>query len=367
MPAQPASGVSAVCILYGRKAREDLFDDYLAREHLARLKALLGLEETGAVSEYEASESDPADILDEVATPSLWGGARFVILRGAEALLDPPAAQRPQLEAVVERMRAFAAQHSPPGHLALVASALKVERGRPATPFKPAMALIKAVEEAGGLFSCVPPFESALKRALIKKAAAAGCRLPPASARTLVETVGPDQLALMEELEKLIAAGDEGAVITPEQVEALAAARPQATAFSLADCILDGDTRSALDQLAQLRSTPATRAFGYLTTGLASSFRRYRDARRLVESGRSPRQAAGSVGVPRFFQEGFVRRLSRWKEKDLSALLVRLLQCDVEVKTGSVQEETALVTFVSDACARRPQHGELVGRWIYEV
>ena len=367
MPAQPASRAPAVCILYGRKAREDLFDDYLAREHLARLKALLGLQESGAVSEHEASESDAADILDEVSTPSLWGGARFVILRGAEALLDPPAAQRTHLEALVERMRAFAAEHSPPGHLALVASALKVERGRPTTPFKSAMALIKAVDEAGGLFSCVPPFKSALKRALTRKASAAGRRLPAASAQALIEIVGTDQLALMEELEKLIAAGDEGAPITPEQVESLAAARPQATVFSLADCILEGDTRSALDQLEQLRSTPATRALGYLEGGLASSFRRYRDAARLVESGRSPRQAAGAVGVPRFFQDGFVRRLSRWKGKDLSALLVRLLQCDVEVKTGSVQEETALVTFVSDACARRSRHGELVGRWIYEV
>ena len=356
-----------VCILFGRKAREDLFDEYLAREHIDRIKSLLNLSDSPAVTEYEAAQADLADILDEVSTPSMWGGARLVILRGAEAILDPAVSQREGLEAIVERMRGLARSASPSGCLVLVARALKAERGRPKTSFKPAAALVAEVEAAGGLLNCVPPFESALKRALVRKASASGRKLPDAAAQVLVEIVGRDQLALMEELEKLIAATAEGEIIRPQQIEELAARRPQASVFSMADTIIKGDTKTALRQLDELRSTPATRALGMLIGGLASSFRRYRDAAHLVAGGEAPMRAAASAGVPRFVQKDFVRLLDRWKPRELSALLERLLQCDVEVKTGSASEETALVTFVSDACARRFQHGEIAGRWIYEV
>lgn len=367
VPARTASKVPPVCILFGRKAREDLFDEYLAREHIDRIKSLLNLPESPAVCEYEAGQADIADVLDEVSTPSMWGGARLVILRGAEAVLDPPASGREGLEALVERMRGFAASASPPGRLVLVARALKAERGRPKTAFKPAAALISEVEAGGGLFSCMPPFENALKRALVRKASASARKLSDAAAQALVEIVGRDQLALMAELEKLIVATAEGEIIRPQHVEELAARRPQASVFSLADSIMEGDAKAALRQLDELRSTPATRALGMLIGGLASSFRRYMDAARLAAAGETPVRAAASAGVPRFVQRDFVRRLAGWTPRELSALLERLLRCDVEVKTGSVAEETALVTFVSDACARRFQHGEIAGRWIYEV
>ncbi len=367
MPAKPAFTVPAVSILFGRKAADVLFDEYICGRHINRIKSSLGVDQTGAVSRYELGDSDLPDILDEVSTAALWGGARLVIVTGAEALLDPAAAARRDLEPLVGRIKALAGKHAPAGYLVLVARALRFEQRRIRTAFKPAMELIETVEASGGLFSCVPPFESALKRALVEKARAAGRRLPAASVQSLVEIVGTDQLALMEELDKLISATADSAVITPQVVEALAVARPQATVFSLADSIIEGDVKTSLARLHQLRSTPATRALGYLSGGVASTFRRYRDAARLVAEGSTPAQAARSVGVPRFVQDGFIKRLGRLKAEEADMLLERLLQCDVEVKTGSVQEETALVNFVSDSCRRRARHSELAGRWIYEV
>ncbi|MCD6405256.1 MAG: hypothetical protein J7M19_05485 [Planctomycetes bacterium] len=174
-------------------------------------------------------------------------------------------------------------------------------------------------------------------------------------------------MALQEELDKLITAASGNKEITRNDVLTLAARRPQASVFTLADRILEGDTPRALADLSALRLQPATRSCPFLLAGLAASFRRYLQAARVVASGGSPREAASSLRVPGFFQDAFVRRLERWTPATLQALLDRALQCDGEVKTGAVSDRIALETFVSDACARRLKAPQLVGRWIYEV
>jgi DNA polymerase-3 subunit delta len=369
----PAAGIPAVSILYGRKAREDLFDDFLAREHIASITARLAgdrpAEEavTTTTAEYGAPECDLAEVLDEVCTPALWGGRRLVILRGAEKLLSPAAEGRAAVEPFIRRIASLVSAPDPPGRLVLVARALEIDKKLPKTPFKPAQALIGAVRRVGGLVSCIPPYENALKRTLARRAAQAGVTLDAAALDTLVGIVGPDQMALQEELDKLLVASAGERRITVGEVESLAAERPQATVFTLADSVLDRDAARSLAQLDALRRTPATRPASPMLSSLAGSFRRTLAAARLVRQGKSAREAAAALGVPPFFQDGFAARLVKWTPEALEALLSRTLQCDVEIKTGSLREQAALETFVCDACRGRLETGQLVGRWIYEV
>ncbi len=370
--ARSSAKLSAVYILYGKlarrgKNREALFDDYLARGHIETVKSLLSDSGEPLVCEYNATDSDLADVLDEVQTPSLWGGKRLVILRGAEMVLSPPAADRARFEGFVGRILAVASAGGTDEHLVLVARALEEAGGRPRTKFKPAADLIEVVRKSGGLLSCVPPYENALKRELIRRAAEAGLRLAPSAADALIQAVGTEQMALQEEIHKLITAAEGREEITRNDVVALSARRSQASVFTLADRILEGDAPGALADLAALRLRPATRSCPFLLAGLAASFRRYLSAARVVACGGSPREAVSSLRVPRFFQDAFVRRLERWTPVSLQALLDRVLQCDEEVKTGAVSDRIALETLVSDACARRLKAPDLVGRWIYEV
>jgi|GEM_PF-3660370 len=361
------TAVPAVSLLYGKKAREDLFDDYLAGEHLARMKRALGGESL-SVSEYDAAQRDLADCLDELATPAMWGAARLVVLLSAEALLSPPAPERSRVEPILKRLTQFARAKPASGFLALVASALDLSRaGAPALSFPAAQALVDAIDAAGGLVSCVPPYETSLKQALIKRAAANAVRLLPAAADALLRIVGTDQMSLQEELDKLVAAAGEDKTIAPRDVEAVAASRPQATVFSLADKILDADVPGALTDLRSLRETPATRSAPFILSNLSMSLRRCLAASDLVARGKSPQAAAAAVGVPAFFQRDFAARLRKWSCESILALLERCLACDVQVKTGAVSDEIALECFVADACARRLSSPELVGRWLYEI
>ncbi|MHC4712543.1 MAG: DNA polymerase III subunit delta [Planctomycetota bacterium] len=367
MPATKAGGVPAVFILYGRKAREDLFDEYLARRHIESIKSLLGDQRDITVSEYDTADApDIADILDEVSTPALWGSKRLVILKGAQLILDPPVAARAGLEAVLDRIRALAAAKSPVGWLVLVAKALKVTRSGVQIGFKPAAPIVKEVEKRGGLLSCVPPFESAVKRELVARAAEAGRRLSRDAVDALVDRVGSDQAALHEELQKLLSVTEGSQTITARDVEEASAHRAQGDVFRLADAILDRDAPTAFVQLDDLASI-SSRGCAYLVFPLARSFERMLAAARLVGEGRRPREAAEAVGVPRFAQQAFAARLVKWDAAALEKLLERLLQIDVAMKSGGLKDRAALETFVSAACATELSPSQPVGRWIYEV
>lgn len=376
MPAAKASTVPAVCILFGRKAREDLFDEYLARQHIERIAGAIesasgatadGESTATTTSEYDiADKIDIADVLDEVSTPSMWGGGRLVILKGAEALLEAPAAVRPSLEGVVARITDLAAVKQPVGYLVLVARGLKGRGADVQLDFKPAASLAAAVKKRGGLLSCIPPFESAVKRALTAEARQAGRRLSAEAADALVRLVGSDQAALHEELAKLVTATEGTREISAENVEKVSAHRVQGDVFRFADLVLDGDAAGALAQLEDLESV-SSRGCAWLIVPVARSFERMLAAARLVEEGQNPQEAAAAVGVPRFVQDAFSARLARWDAARLSALLERLLAADVAIKTGALRDKTALEIFVSDACARRLDATEVVGRWIYEV
>ncbi len=357
----------AVSILYGRRAKEALFDEYLAGEHIERIKAALGGEDALTVTDADALEADIPDVLDEASTPSMWGGRRLVILRNAQALLAPAVADRDRMAPLVERAAALAALSQPPGYLVLVARALDVKSGTPQSAWKPAQRLIEAVAVTGGLGACVPPYERDLLASLRRAAQERGASLMPDAARALIALVGTEQMALMEELEKLVIAASDSKRITAEDVETLAAARPERSVFTLAERILDGDVAGALQTLQALRETAATRSSAYILGGARGTFQRYYAAALDVEKGQSPRQAASAAGVPRFFQEPFVRRLERRDAAATGAILARALQCDVEIKTGSVSEEAALETFVVEACSGRPKVRDLVGRWLHEI
>ena len=363
----PAGRVPAVSLLFGKKGSQDQFDDFLAGRHIARIKASLGGDDKLSVSEYDAAEALVADWLDEIQTPALWGGVRLVVVRSAQALLMPPADQRARFEPALAVLASIAASKSPVAHLIMIAAALDVKGAAPRSGFPAAETLIRAVNKSGGLCPCIPPYESGAKSALIEHASELGVRLAPAAAQLLIHMVGAEQMALHEELDKLIAASGDAKRIDTALVEAVAAERSQATVFSLSDNILALDVAASLSDLRALREVSRTRSSGYILSSLDRSFRRCLAAAEMVRSGQSPQAAAASLGVPAFFQADFLSRLRAWKPDALLALLDRMLLCDVHIKTGALPEDVALETFVADACARRLQSLEPVGRWLYEI
>ena len=209
-------------------------------ERRARLRELA--ESTSGTECVELLEGDEATA-ERAATAldamTLTLGRRFIIVDGAERWKDK------ELDALAASLGAM----PPETTIAFFAR----EESRAKAPDR----LYAAVRDAGGDIS---PELSVKSWELPKWAAARarelGVELEPDGARALVRHVGDRQQRLLRELEKLALGLDEGAspeALDADAVERLTASSAERRAWTVADAVVAGDTRTAVTAYLQLR------------------------------------------------------------------------------------------------------------------
>jgi len=173
----------------------------------------------------------------------------------------------------------------------------------------------------------------------------------------LVSTAGTDFGQLIRELEKLqLYCGDR--VVTDEDVLLLAPRTAQADIWQLLDAVEAGKPGEAH------RIVKAALARGespvVLVASLASQVRIMARARERTEAGVPSNALPGVLGANRFWVEQSLRRARLF---DLSALyrsIRELARIDLGIKTGTVDPEAAVESFVlalCAACGSTPQSG----------
>lgn len=283
--------------------------------------------------EFQGNTADLAQVLDGLATRSLFGPSRrLLIIQEADPFVSK---HRPALEK-------YAAHPQPRSVLALVV------RTWPSTT-----RLYKQVASDGLSVDCKVPSgekllgwlrgwsESQFKTKLLREAG-----------ELLLESVGPEPGLLHQELAKLsLVAGSTG--ITTEIVERFAGGWRVKTVWSMLDTALQGRSAEALAELGKLiESGEAPIA---ILAQVSSSLRKLHAATRHLERSevvgpKVPlRSALQAVGVKPFVlekSEQQLRHLGRRRAGQLGALL---LQCDLALKGPSsapVRARQALETFV---------------------
>lgn len=312
-------------------------------EDFLRLRALNDLihrvlgphRDSMALSELDGETARLADVLDEVRTASLLAPVRLVILREADDFVSD---NRDALEKYVQ-------SPCPTGVLVLVC------RTWPATT-----RLYKFVDKFGGNIPCNLPKPKELmpwlNRWLADQARDEYDRtLESAAARRLIDLIGP-QLGLLDmELSKLATYVSPRTTIAVADVEELVGASRMEKVFGISDCIARRDAKGALALWEQVIATDRDapyRAVG----GLAYGFRKLAEAKRLMQRGLSPYEAAKSLGI--WTDAGRLKgqldrfSLSQWQDQ-----LVRLLHIDVGSKTGLGDIETAIEKFIVGLCAAK--------------
>jgi DNA polymerase-3 subunit delta len=300
---RPVAELPAVALFWG----ED--------EFLLRLAALDLLSEWGdRPTEIVAAEWRGGETSD-LATPSLWGERRALLVTGCQALPEQG------LGEVLGYIKA-------PAPDALLVLTL-VSRARTAPP------LAKAVQTAKGLVR-----QSALKRQdlprwALERAQVRGVQLAPPGAAALVGAVGEDPATLDQAVEQLATAFP-GASVGPEQVRAQFQGLGEQRVWDLCDRALSGRLSEAL---VVLRSLLESREDPLLILGGIAS--RVRDLIRVRElPDRMPSgDAARSAGL-RF--EWQVRRYRdqarRFSPEDLAAVHQRVADTDRAIKGGATAE-----------------------------
>lgn len=314
-------------------------DGFLKSEALGRLRQLLspGDAEASLVL-YDAQERMPdwADVAAALRTPSLFGGRRVVIVRGADMFVS---AQR-------ERLEEWAA--------AGAGGVLVLE----VAEWPPQTRLAGLVEQRGLGLDCRPPQKAGKARGVDEAAVARwvmgwgrkrhGLRLSSPAASLLVELTGPLFGLLDQHLAKLALLVDPQQPVRPEQVQQIIGGWRAQTIWELIDAALTGQTAAALAQLDRLlRAGEHPLA---LLGSLSWSLRRYAAATRHFERAeragrRIPLQEALRLAQFRDWPPGELaraaQRLLALGRKRAGKLYRWLLELDLALKGSHAPEDKA--------------------------
>jgi DNA polymerase III subunit delta len=294
-----------VCAVFGDEA-------FLKREVLKTIRRLVFGGDDGefSLSTIEGDAAQLRDVLDALATVTLFGGERrLVIVEDADSFVSE---HRSALEAYVER----------PAKGSVLLLEVKTWPGN--------TRLAKAVAAVGIAVECKSPTESQIKRWLIHRATTEyGARLESAAADALVQMLPPELGILEQELAKLsLVAGKQGVIDANIVRENVGGWRTRTT-WDLVDAAADGRAADALGQLHRLIAA-GEKPQGLLPQ-IGHTLRQLATATRLIETadasgGRlSLRSALEQAGVPAFkisMAERQLRQLGRERAKQLTGWLL---------------------------------------------
>ena len=319
---RPAAGLSAL----------DL--DQVILAPLVLVRGGEGLLVDRAVSHLQAlaSERDPnvevtrleaaayeSGQLDMVASPSLFGENRHIVVSGVESATD----------VFIEDGLAYVARLSP--ELDDVTVVLRHEKGVRGKK------LLDAIAAAGlPVVACEP-----IKRDADKVAFAAaefrkaGRRVSGPAVQALVEAVGSDLRELGAACTQLIA--DTTSAITPDVVQRYYGGRVEATGFKVADTAIEGRGGQAVTLLRHALSTGVDPVL--LVAALASKLRVLAKVAAMRGRGTS---APTDLGLAAWQIDRARRELDGWSPEGLARAITAVATADAEVKGAGRDAEFAV-------------------------
>lgn len=292
-------------------------DESGSRALAARLAAALGADAERIDLSPAQLKSDPALLVDEAASSSLFGGARHIRVDGAgedclaavEALLDAAVAGNP---------------------VVLIGSASLKKDGK--------LAKRVAADPRGRAYASYAPEGRDAERVAIDIGRALGVRLDSGIARRLADACNNDRAILTREIEKLAlyadAAPDSPRDATHAMLDAVGIDAAEADMARLLDALFGGDLDTLDREIGRAAADgqpgiPLVRAI--LRRALPMAM-----ARAEMERGVAPDAAIDKVARFLFWRDrkAIARDLPRWTPARLGALIDRLSALERELKSS---------------------------------
>jgi DNA polymerase-3 subunit delta len=284
-------------------------------------RRVLGEEDEFGPSRFPGESADLKAVLDELATVSMWGGRRLVVVEDADPFVT-------NHRAALER---YVAKPSKGGVLVLdVKSWPKTTK------------LAKAVGSSGLELDCSELKGAELQRWLTETARDEhGKSLDRDAAALLAELAGPDLGLLDRELAKLADYAGDRAEITAADVTALVGGWKAETTFKMLEDVRAGDLGSALVELDRLlRSGEAPQR---ILGGVLFVYRKLAAAAELARRGTPLPAAVRSAGVFPKDQSASADYLRRLGPKGAGRFFEYLVEADSALRgVGRLPERVVL-------------------------
>ncbi|GAB4372288.1 MAG: DNA polymerase III subunit delta [Acidobacteriota bacterium] len=298
-------------------------DDRDGRERaLDRLRESLP-DEAREVGVERFDGRDLARALDAARTVPLFGGRRLIVVRDVDWLAGRGG------DELREALTQYLAAPAERATVVLVAD--KADRR---------LAVVKAIDRAGGLVACERPKERDMPRWLQERARERGIVLPPRAAAALADAVGTDTALASRELDKLAlllpddgAAGRRRAVDEAMLEQALGPTRAVG-AFALEDALLEGRRADALGALERHLAGGGPGEQLAVLARLAGIARRLAVARAVVAGGGSEDDVRQRLGCHPFVARKYTRA-ARGRPGNPDAALAACVRADRAIKSSA--------------------------------
>ena len=175
------------------------------------------------------------------------------------------------------------------------------------------------------------------------------------AAQLLAGFVGGDLRTLANEVDKLATYAGPGQAIDVADVEALVSQAGEASIFACVDAVAQGDRRTALSSLAVLLEggEKPERVLALV----ARQVRLLLQARDLSMRGEDQEAIGRALGVPPYPLRKVLDQMRLFQVETLEGMLRRVLEADVQVKTGELESRLALELLIAELCAAGRERG----------
>ena len=329
-------------------------DSFLISQALKELQGQVGPPEVLEANSHRVSgaQIDRAQLRAICDAVPFLAERRLVIVEGMLSVLDsrdgrrrPPTSarrgpttgpRRPPL-AIWEDLAQYIGEEMPPTTL-LVFLEEKVSRGN---------ALLARLKSVVQVQEHPTPLREGLARWTRTQANQKGARITPGAIRLLSQLVGGNLWTMDNELEKLaLYAGDRS--IEEGDVRLLVPQSREASVFSAIDALLEGRSGIALRLMHRLRDEGAE--LPYIISMIARQLRQVTLARDLLDRGYGDKDIGSRLGLSHDL--ALRRTIEQAGKHSLSSLkwrYERLMEADLAVKQGRMEQDLTLELLVSEA------------------
>lgn len=203
--------------------------------------------------------------------------------------------------------------------------------------------------EAGQIYAFNGPGRGELSGWIAKRVESKGATIERAAADALAMAVGEGDLRLLDsEIEKLATYVGNERPITSADIDLLVPYAGTANVFVMVDAIGRRDGRTALRLLHKLLDENAAPL--YLLSMIVRQFRILIQVKELSAQGLATSTIAKQAGLHPFVAEKAQRQAMNFSMGHLEVIYARLLETDLAIKTGRMEEVLAVDTLVAALC-----------------
>jgi DNA polymerase-3 subunit delta len=220
-------------------------------------------------------------------------------------------------------------------------------------PITAGNALLKKFGPLGEVTQFSAPSERDVAGWVTARAKKTGLRIDARAAHLLAELIGPDPWLLASEMEKLGAyAGSEP--VREEDVRELVSRAKEQKGYLLADAVVEGQGATAARLLQEMIDDGAVLAV--ILSTLAGRYRRIAVAKEMIERRASGGEIARRLAMKQNFAlDKLLDQASRHSWPAIRAAYDRIVQSELDLKRGLMDDRVALELVVQELASRQPR------------